>query len=92
VRQHNPYDEWLHSQHGHALPPGPAVWICGDCHIGNIGPFADSDGKVEVQIREFDQTVMGNPAHDLLRLALSLTTTARSSNLSGVVTAQMLGV
>ncbi len=84
------YYDWLHSQRGHALPHGPAIWICGDCHLGNIGPLADVDGKVDVQIRDFDQTVMGNPAHDLLRLALSLATTARSSNLPGVVTAQML--
>ncbi|MDA8329315.1 MAG: DUF2252 family protein [Betaproteobacteria bacterium] len=84
------YYQWLHNQHGHALPHGPAVWICGDCHIGNIGPLADLDGKVDVQIRDFDQTVIGNPAHDLLRLALSLATIARSSNLPGVVTAQML--
>ena len=84
------YYEWLHSQHGHALPHGPAIWICGDCHIGNLGPLAGSDGTINVQIRDFDQSVIGNPAHDLLRLALSLATTARSSNLPGVVTAHML--
>jgi uncharacterized protein (DUF2252 family) len=84
------YYEWLHSQRGHALPHGPAIWICGDCHLGNIGPLADIHGKVDVQIRDFDQTVIGNPAHDLLRLALSLATAAQSSNLPGVVTAHML--
>lgn len=84
------YYEWLHSQRGHALPHGPAIWICGDCHLGNLGPLADTDGKVDVQIRDFDQTVIGNPAHDLLRLALSLATAARDSNLPGVVTAHML--
>ena len=84
------YYEWLHSQRGHSLPQGPGIWICGDCHLGNLGPLSDSDGKVEVQIRDFDQTVIGNPAHDLLRLALSLATTARDSNLPGTVTAYML--
>src|SRR5665647_3500856 len=84
------YYEWLHSQHGHSLPHGPAIWICGDCHLGNLGPLADTDGKVDVQIRDFDQTVIGNPAHDLLRLALSLATATRDSNLPGVVTAHML--
>ncbi len=84
------YYEWLHSQRGHALPHGPAIWICGDCHLGNIGPLADIHGKVDVQIRDFDQTVIGNPAHDLLRLALSLATAAQGSNLPGVVTAHML--
>ncbi len=84
------YYEWLHSQRGHALPHGPSIWICGDCHLGNIGPLADTDGKVDMQIRDFDQTVIGNPAHDLLRLALSLATAARDSNLPGIVTAHML--
>jgi len=84
------YYEWLHSQRGHALPHGPGIWICGDCHLGNLGPLADTDGKVDVHIRDFDQTVIGNPAHDLLRLALSLATAARDSNLPGIVTAHML--
>src|SRR5664279_208907 len=84
------YYEWLHSQRGHDLPHGPAIWICGDCHLGNLGPLADTDGKVDVQIRDFDQTVIGNPAHDLLRLSLSLAIAVRDSNLPGVVTAHML--
>ena len=84
------YYEWLHSQRGHSLPHGPGIWICGDCHIGNFGPLADTDGKVKVQIRDFDQSVIGNPAQDLLRLALSLATAAQGSNLPGIVTAHML--
>ncbi len=84
------YYEWLHSQRGHSLPHGPGIWICGDCHLGNLGPLADTDGKVDLQIRDFDQTVIGNPVHDLLRLALSLATAARDSNLQGIVTAHML--
>jgi len=84
------YYEWLHSQRGHALPHGPAIWICGDCHLGNLGPLADTDGHVGVKIRDFDQTLIGNPAHDLVRLALSLATAARGSSLPGVVTAHML--
>lgn len=84
------YYEWLHGQHGHAMPQGPAIWICGDCHVGNLGPLADADGHVKVQVRDFDQTVIGNPAHDLVRLALSLATSARGSSLPGVVTAHML--
>src|ERR1041384_5985488 len=58
--------EWL--QHaGRRLPAGPSVWICGDCHLGNLGPLADADGHVEVQIRDLDQTVIGNPLPDLVR-------------------------
>ncbi len=71
-------------------PRGPAVWICGDCHLGNLGPLADAEGRVEIQIRDLDQTVIGNPAHDLIRLALSLTSAARGSDLPGVVTARMM--
>src|SRR5882757_9399642 len=72
------------------LPEGPAIWICGDCHVGNLGPVADEHGRVAVQIRDFDQTVIGNPAHDLVRLGLSLATAARSSDLPGVTTARMM--
>jgi uncharacterized protein (DUF2252 family) len=37
-----------------------------------------------------DQTVIGNPAHDLIRLALSLATAIRGSDLPGVTTALIL--
>jgi uncharacterized protein (DUF2252 family) len=51
---------------------------------------ADGDGRVEIEIRDLDQTVIGNPAHDLIRLGLSLATAARGSDLPGVTTAHML--
>jgi len=83
--------EWLAaSETSKDIPDGPPVWICGDCHIGNLGPVADADHRVDVQIRDLDQTVIGNPAYDLIRLGLSLETAARSSDLPGVVTAQMI--
>src|ERR1700716_2984541 len=82
--------EWLEAGSGDKLPQGPPVWICGDCHVGNLGPVANADGKVEIEIRDLDQTVIGNPAHDLVRLGLSLATSARGSDLSGVTTAKML--
>lgn len=72
------------------VPEGPTVWICGDCHLGNLGPIAASDGTVAIQIRDLDQAVIGNPAHDLIRLGLSLATAARGSDLPGVVTARMM--
>ncbi|CAD6536258.1 hypothetical protein LMG28727_03322 [Paraburkholderia kirstenboschensis] len=86
----NRFYEWLDGIEGHALPEGPAVWICGDCHTGNLGPVADAHGRVEIQIRDLDQTVIGNPAHDLIRLGLSLATAARGSDLPGVTTVQMM--
>ena len=82
--------EWLDANQSANLPEGPALWICGDCHIGNLGPVANADGDVEIQIRDFDQTVIGNPAHDLIRLGLSLSMAARSSDLPGVTTALMI--
>ena len=82
--------EWLEGLESERLPHGPAVWICGDCHVGNLGPVADVDGRVRIQIRDLDQTVIGNPAHDLIRLALSLASAARGSDLPGVTTARVL--
>jgi uncharacterized protein (DUF2252 family) len=81
--------EWLESGLAN-LPEGPAIWICGDCHLGNLGPLADHRGRVAVQIRDLDQTVVGNPAHDLVRLALSLASAARGSDLPGVTTARLI--
>ena len=80
---------WL-SELDCSLPDGPSVWICGDCHAGNLGPIANGDGRVDIQVRDLDQTVIGNPAHDIVRLALSLASAARGSNLPGVTTARML--
>ncbi|VXD00475.1 DUF2252 family protein [Sphingomonas sp. 8AM] len=83
--------EWLAGSSVAArVPDGPAVWICGDCHLGNLGPIANGDGRVEIQIRDLDQAVIGNPAHDLIRLGLSLATAARGSDLPGVTTARMI--
>lgn len=73
-----------------SIPIGPPIWICGDCHIGNLGPVADASGEIEIQIRDLDQTVIGNPAFDILRLALSLAMAARSSDLPGVTAAVMV--
>ena len=81
--------EWLDG-HPASIPEGPEVWICGDCHLGNLGALADLDGSVAIQIRDFDQTVIGNPAHDIIRLGLSLASAIRGSDLPGVTTARML--
>jgi uncharacterized protein (DUF2252 family) len=51
---------------------------------------ANAAGQIEIQIRDLDQTVIGNPAHDLVRLGLSLASAARGSDLPGVTTAKML--
>jgi uncharacterized protein (DUF2252 family) len=82
--------DWLESSRRCNVPDGPPVWICGDCHVGNLGPLADAKGHVLIQIRDLDQTVIGNPAHDLVRLGLSLASAARGSDLPGVTTARIL--
>ena len=81
--------EWLQSAN-RTLPEGPDLWICGDCHVSNIGPVADQNGGIDIQIRDLDQAVIDNPAHDIVRLAVSLATAARGSDLPGVVTASMV--
>ena len=71
-------------------PEGPGIWICGDCHVGNLGPVANAKGKVTIEIRDLDQTVVGNPADDVIRLGLSLAMSARDFNLPGVTTAKLI--
>jgi uncharacterized protein (DUF2252 family) len=82
--------QWLEDSNHAALPEGPSAWICGDCHVGNLGPLAGANGGLAVQIRDLDQTVIGNPVHDLIRLALSLAMAARGSDLPGVTTAHII--
>jgi uncharacterized protein (DUF2252 family) len=82
--------EWLAASDSSKVPQGSPIWICGDCHVGNLGPLADIDGEIDIEIRDLDQTVIGNPAHDLIRLGLSLAMAARGSDLPGVTTANML--
>jgi uncharacterized protein (DUF2252 family) len=82
--------DWLEEADIGRMPQGPAIWICGDCHTGNLGPVANAKGHIEIQIRDLDQAVIGNPAHDLIRLGLSLATAARGSALSGVTTINMI--
>ncbi len=74
----------------HARAGGSRHLDMWDCHIGNLGPVASADGKIEIQVRDLDQTVVGNPAHDVIRLSLSLAMAARSSDLPGVTTALMI--
>lgn len=81
--------DWLATDPATRLPIGPPVWICGDCHVGNLGPVGRTEGSVVVEIRDLDQTVIGNPAHDLVRLALSLAMAARACSLPGVATARV---
>lgn len=73
-----------------ALPEAPTVWICGDCHAGNLGPIADDAGRVSIQLRDFDEATQAHPAWDICRLALSMTVLARGSDIPGIATVHML--
>jgi uncharacterized protein (DUF2252 family) len=76
------FHDWIETgKVSKSLPNGPPVWFCGDCHTGNLGPVADLKGNIDIQIRDLDQTVIGNPAYDLIRLAVSLAMAARSADL-----------
>jgi len=81
--------QWL-NEAAPKLPEGPKVWICGDCHYGNLGPLSNAKGEVAIQIRDLDQTVIGNPTHDIVRLALSLASAARGFDLPGATTAHIV--
>src|SRR5271170_4304058 len=82
--------DWLADSDQSFIPQGPAIWICGDCHLGNLGPVADVNGRVTIALRDLDQRVIGNPAHDLIRLGLFLATAARGSDLPGLTTVKLL--
>lgn len=82
--------KWLASSRGKSLPAAPSIWIGGDCHIGNLGPVAAKDGNIAIELRDLDQAVIGSPAHDVVRLALSIAMAVRASNLPGAVTARVI--
>jgi len=75
--------EWLAGARGRSLPAAPAIWIGGDCHVGNLGPVADKDGNIAIELRDLDQTVIGSPAHDVVRLSLSLAMAVRALRAAG---------
>jgi uncharacterized protein (DUF2252 family) len=78
--------EWLESSRGASLPKAPSIWIGGDCHLGNVGAVGRVDGATGLELRDLDQTVIGSPAHDVVRLALSMAMAVRASGLPGATT------
>jgi uncharacterized protein (DUF2252 family) len=82
--------QWLATTRGRSLPRAPSIWIGGDCHVGNLGPVAAKDGSISIELRDLDQTTIGSPAHDVVRLALSMAMAVRASALPGAVTARVI--
>jgi hypothetical protein len=70
------------------VPPSGSVAMAASLFSAQL---LGADGEIGIQIRDLDQTVTGNPAHDLIRLGLSLATVARGSDHPGVTTAKLLG-
>lgn len=57
--------------------------------MGNFGPVGNAEGDVEVLLRDFDQAVVGNPVHDLIRLTLSLAAEGISNGVPGTALVAM---
>ena len=55
-------------------------------------PWPTQTAKLRYRSATWIQTVIGNPAHDLVRLALSLATAARGSDLPGITVVKMMEV
>lgn len=56
---------------------GVHAQICGDSHAGNFGLYGSSDGRLCMDVNDFDETVHGPWEWDLKRLAASLVVAGR---------------
>lgn len=57
----------------HPIPPAPPVWVSGDGHAENIGAIQSATpGVARLALNDLDCAVVGEPAFDLVRLALSM--------------------
>jgi uncharacterized protein (DUF2252 family) len=39
---------WLRNLKDNQLPKSPPIWICGDCHYGNLGPTVSKNGDLAI--------------------------------------------
>jgi len=61
--------EWLEQSNGHAIPEGPPIWICGDCHVGNIlWTEGDATHPGGPHFVDFDDSRMGPAVQDIWML------------------------
>jgi uncharacterized protein (DUF2252 family) len=85
--------EWLEAQKRGTLPEGPAVWICGDCHAGNLGPVAAADARIAIQIRDIMSGVADDrPVEIIIRPALSLANSVMDKARKGLAMAAESGM
>jgi uncharacterized protein (DUF2252 family) len=71
------------------VPTGPAFVDLRPLSCRQSRSGRDKIGHVDCKIRDLDQTIIGNPAHDLIRLGLLLAMAARGSNVPGLRTGRM---
>ncbi len=57
--------------------------LCGDAHAGNFGLYGTDDGRIVIDINDFDETVAGPWEWDLKRLATSLVLAGRTGSRVG---------
>ncbi|WP_086819966.1 DUF2252 domain-containing protein [Allokutzneria sp. NRRL B-24872] len=61
---------------------GVTAQICGDAHAANFGLFGTNEGRIIMDINDFDETVPGPWEWDLKRLAASLVLAGREGGVS----------
>jgi uncharacterized protein (DUF2252 family) len=63
----------------HSPSTGVTGQICGDAHSANFGLYGTDDGRIVMDINDFDETVIGPWEWDLKRLAASLVLAGREA-------------
>jgi uncharacterized protein (DUF2252 family) len=58
--------------------------LCGDAHVRNLGAFAGPDGRLEFDINDFDETIVGPFEWDVKRMATSLVLAGRGAGAKNV--------
>ncbi|WP_460604086.1 DUF2252 domain-containing protein [Jatrophihabitans fulvus] len=62
---------------------GLRAQICGDAHASNFGLYGTDDGRIVMNVNDFDETVVGPWEWDLKRLATSLVLAGRTGSRVG---------
>ncbi len=61
---------------------GMTAQLCGDAHAGNFGLYGTQDGRIVMDINDFDETAPGPWEWDLKRLVVSLVLAGRLGGVS----------
>jgi len=55
-----------------AVPASPAVWVCGDLHLENLGSYRADNELVYFDLNDFDESLLAPSLWELLRLMASI--------------------